>query len=208
MNVVFRPIDKWPGARTDYPQRSRFKASYSATLRLLDRELAHLDAERVVIQLALEERDIRQDGLPRANARPSHQGVILAFDSKHGPLKYPCDTFDDWQDNLRGIALALEHLRAVDRYGVTRRGEQYTGWKALPGPGGSTETMDVHAAADLIARASGVVQPHSILTDPDGFQAAYRRAARELHPDGNGTVEAFQRLQVARQVLAAHHGEG
>lgn len=44
---------------------------------------------------------------------------------RRGHLSYPCDTFTTLQDNLRVIALALEALRMVDRYGVTRRGEQY-----------------------------------------------------------------------------------
>src|SRR5947208_1880483 len=82
-------------------------------------------------QFAVTESDIRLDGRPRARAVASHPGVVLAFDSRHGPLKYAVDTFDRWQDNLRAIALGLEHLRAVDRYGVTRRGEQYTGWRQI-----------------------------------------------------------------------------
>jgi hypothetical protein len=34
--------------------------------------------------------------------------------------------------NARAIALGLEALRKVDRYRITKRGEQYTGWSALP----------------------------------------------------------------------------
>lgn len=37
----------------------------------------------------------------------------------------------DWQINLRAIALGLEALRKLDRYGITSRGEQYTGWRAI-----------------------------------------------------------------------------
>jgi hypothetical protein len=48
-----------------------------------------------VIELALDEGDIRLDGLPRAHARPRHPGVIVSFDSKHGPLGYGTDAFPD-----------------------------------------------------------------------------------------------------------------
>src|SRR5690606_5164123 len=96
------------------------------------------------------EDDIRLDGLPRANARPGHQGVVLAFDSKYGPLKYATDTFDRWQDNLRAIALGLESLRRVDRYGITKRGEQYTGWRQLPAGGESEPPMGAAAARAFI----------------------------------------------------------
>jgi len=45
----------------------------------------------------------------------------------------PCDSFKDWEANLRAIALSLERLRAADRYGVTtEEKEQYIGWLRLP----------------------------------------------------------------------------
>ena len=62
---------------------------------MLDRELSKLGAHSVVIELALDEGDIRLDGLPRADARPRHPGVIVSFDSKHGPLRYGTDAFPD-----------------------------------------------------------------------------------------------------------------
>jgi hypothetical protein len=34
-----------------------------------------------------------------------------------------------WQDNLRAVALGLEALRRVERYGIAQRGEQYAGWR-------------------------------------------------------------------------------
>ena len=106
-------------------------------MNLLKHELERLQASNVVIEMDLTEVDIRRDGLPRNNARPTTPRVCLSMDSPYGPLRYPCDTFLSWQDNVRGIALALEALRKVDRYGVTKRGEQYTGWKALPASRGS-----------------------------------------------------------------------
>lgn len=64
------------------------------------------------LQIALREQDFRVDGLLRAAARPEHPGVVLAIDSQHGPLSYPCDKFTLWRDNLRAIVLGLEALRA------------------------------------------------------------------------------------------------
>jgi len=179
MDVTFRPIDQWPQPPTKARRRSQFKAGYSSTLELLDRELGHLNARRVVVQLHLEEREIRLDGMPRANTRPSSPGVILSFESKHGPLRYLTDVFDRWEDNLRAIALGLEALRKVDRYGITRRGEQYTGWRAIEG-GGSSESG---------ARA--------LLDSYGGLKAALRAT----HPDRGGDVEEFRRVQEAREVL-------
>jgi hypothetical protein len=203
MNITFRPLGAWPGDQTRRPERSRFKTHYSVTLELLQREFAHLGAREIVIQLDLQERDIRLDGLPRANAHPQHQGVVIAFESKYGPLKYATDTFDHWQDNVRAIALGLEALRKVDRYGITKRGEQYTGWKALPAS--TTPVMTTEAAARFIGIHSRAPLAN-LLTDPAGYQAAYRSATKRLHPDAGGSVDEFQRLQEAKRILEAHHG--
>ncbi len=190
MDFTYRPIERWPTSLTVGRKRSQFNTSYSKTLELLDRELRYLKADHVVFQIALAEADIRRDGKPRADARPAHPGVILAFDSKFGPLSYPCDTFTTWEDNLRAIALALECLRTVDRYGVTRRGEQYQGWQCLTGPGAK---MTREAAIELLKQ----------FREKDGsLEDAYRNALGKLHPDRNGGDEApFKRLQEAADVL-------
>jgi hypothetical protein len=204
-DVRFRPIDAWPGPllRWDERRRAQFRAAWPKTIALLNRELAHLQAEDVILQVAMTERDIRLDGYPRANARAEHPGVILAFNSRYGPLKYATDTYDDWQDNIRAIALGLEALRAVDRYGVTKRGEQYRGWQALPAP--ANGTMSVEQAARFIAEQSGVnLNAHEVLTHGGMRADAYRSAARRLHPDTGGSHELFTRLQEAKRVLNEH----
>lgn len=168
-----------------------------------------LGAKNIVLQLPGDgTTTIRNDGWIRANARPAAPGVILTFDSKHGPLSYPCDMFTDWQANVRAVALALEALRKVDRYGVTKRGEQYTGWKQLPSAGGSTTTMTAEVAADVLADAAGwAATPPTLLTKADVVTVAYREAAKRTHPDKDGgSVEAFQRVHLAKQVLDKHHG--
>lgn len=191
MGLTFRPITQWPGPMTAKRKRSAFRAGYSDTLGLLEQELRHLQARHVVLQVAVTEADIRLDGKPRAGAKSAHPGVILSFESKHGPLSYPCDRFDAWEDNLRAIALAMEALRAVDRYGVTRRGEQYKGWTALPPPG------DEVAAVLFLHEESGRMP---VSTD-DERRAAYRAAAMRLHPDRGGDAEKFKRLQQVKTTL-------
>lgn len=194
MEVQFRPIVAWPGKRRSGSRSSQFRASYTDTLQLLDRELGYLKAKNIVIQLALGDDDIRLDGMPRRDARPSHPGVILSFDSKHGPLSYPCDTYPRWEDNLRAIALALENLRAVDRYGVTMRGEQYQGWKALPGP---MQAGD--ARAQLSALAGGMP-----VSTQEEIKAAYRKAAFEFAPDRNpGDADAAAKFLKLQEIKAA-----
>lgn len=205
MEVTFRPIERWPEAFTERPLRrpSQFSAGYAATLELLDRELVNLDAEAVVIQLDLDERDIRLDGRPRVKARPGHPGVIVAFESRYGPLQYATDVFLDWRDNLRAVALGLEALRKVDRYGITRRGEQYTGWRALEAGGETTD--DFEAAVNFIRAHSDIFLDATQL-DEIAFSRAARKAAMRLHPDQGGDSEQFRRLQQARALIEERMG--
>ena len=207
VGLRFRPIEQWPGDLTRARRRSPFEAGLSATQDLLTRELRALKARTVVIQLAIGETDLRLDGLPRSQARPDHPGVILSLESPYGPLSYPTDTFADWQSNLRGIALALEALRKVDRYGVTKNGEQYRGWRQL-GSASTTTTRD--EAALFIAKAARPEQPdedirqwYQVLTvDAAALARAYRLAAQRLHPDTGGSAEEFQRLQKSKDLLS------
>lgn len=205
MRLRVRPIDSWPEERNARPKRSNFSASWQATVDLLTRELRMLDARNPVIQVAVDEHEIRQDGtMPLASARPRHPGVIVAFDSKHGPLKYVADRFDDWQDNVRAIALGLDSLRRVDRYGITKRGEQYTGWRALPAGRPMGPAMTVEDAARYVAKHAGTpVEPHH-LHNASAIDIAYRRAAKKLHPDRGGDPDDFRRLREAYDLLREH----
>lgn len=204
MEFTFRPISAWPGKQSPSRKYTRFKASYSDTLKLLGRELTNLSAKNVVIQAWLDEREIRNDGQIRADARPRSPGVILSFDSKHGRLSYPCDTFTDWQGNLRAIALALEALRTVDRYGVVRRGEQYAGWKALPAPsrGPGDEFSNNGDAWSFLQKILPADQWRAF---PGGSPIAdvLRAAEMATHPDRGGNPDDFKRVQRCRELLIA-----
>jgi hypothetical protein len=108
------------------------------------------------------------------------------FESKYGPLRYGCDTFTTYEANLRAIALALEALRLVDRYGVTKRGEQYKGWLAL-----EEHTVSQEEAEQFLLTYGS----------RDNLRGAYRAAAMVLHPDKGGSADEWARLQNAKVVL-------
>lgn len=195
MRFSYRPLPPiWPtGERTAAQRWSPFKASWASTLDLLERELRMLGVEAddvVVIEAGYRASEIRMDGLPRRDARPNDPAVILNFRSKFGPLRYGCDTFTTHEANLRGVALALEALRAVDRYGVSKRGEQYRGWLGLPS---GEEPITTEEALEFLARFAdnGTRDPRSL----------YRRAAMRLHPDVGGDPEEFKRLGRVKEVL-------
>lgn len=195
MSYQFRPLGDWQGPSTRNRQWPRFKAGYQDTIDLLCSEIDKLAGRHVVIQVDLQERDIRIDGLPRANARHgNHPGVIVSFESRFGPLRYATDEFTEWRANLRAIALSLKALRDVDRYGVSKRGEQYTGWKALPA-GNGHGFSNADDAARWIENQVGERPPGVTLRE------MYRALAKDLHPDRGGDPAQWDKLDQAKQLL-------
>lgn len=210
IEAIFRPLgNEWPQKRSEYHNWGGFKASHQATLNLLERELDKLDAKNIVIQIDIEESKIRNDGWPRSDVqRGNFPGVILSFESKFGPLRYLTDVFNTWEKNLRAIALGLESLRRVDRYGISKRGEQYTGWKEIgsgipmdSAPSFSTADEAMAWVCDLIDGTDDL--PLNEGEEFDNWKDIYRIAAKFVHPDLGGDPEDFKKLQEAKKLIEA-----
>lgn len=186
---------------------SRFDSTWSKTLQLLGREIDYLNGRNVVIETDVREQDFRLDGTLRANARAAASpAVVLAFETpEHGAMLYRCDRYEagygqiGWQQNVRAIALTLESLRAVDRYGATETGQQYTGFKALPaGRAMPSSHMTRTEAIDLVKRLA----PESKRDEP--FERLVRWAKAGAHPDRhNGDRTLWNQVEDAARVLGA-----
>lgn len=200
------PIREWPGELTRSRKSSPFRAGLSDTLDVLDREIWQLTDTRTQrdsaeLLIAIPAGDLwRLDGKPRAHAVAEHPGVIFSLDSKHGHLSYPCDTFTTWQDNLRAIALALEALRKVDRYGVTKRGEQYRGFLALEATAAPAGFATADDALAFLGKFTGIGLAEMRVLE-GARTRALRRAQRETHPDAGGDAATFQRVSLAEARL-------
>jgi hypothetical protein len=201
MDYQFKPIGVWADALTPAAARkpSPFKVKYEQTLDLLFREAEMLGAKHLILQVDLRPQDIRVDGLPKANARyGSNPGVVVSFDSRHGPLRYATDSYANWQSNLRAIALGLEALRAVDRYGVSKRGEQYRGWAAITAGGGASSLFTTRDEAEKWMR--GAAAEHGVGSWSD-WGSLYRSLARRMHPDTGADRDLWDRLNAAADLL-------
>lgn len=121
--------DGWPRANALQPAHPGVEVSFNSGA------IAQLDP---VVRRGLEL--IRLAGGNAAAARKRHHpdagGThtdFIAVQAATDPTKrlvYATDVCDLWQHNVRSVALGLEALRAVDRYGISRRGEQYAGFRA------------------------------------------------------------------------------
>lgn len=200
------PIREWPGELTRSRKSSPFRAGLSDTLDVLDREIWQLTDTRTQrdsaeLLIAIPAGDLwRLDGKPRAHAVAEHPGVIFSIDSRHGHLSYPCDTFTTWQDNLRAIALALEALRKVDRYGVTKRGEQYRGFLAIEATAAPAGFATADDALAFLGKFTGIGLAEMRVIE-GARSRALRRAQRETHPDAGGDAATFQRVSLAEAKL-------
>lgn len=231
--LILRPLDGWPYPVTTARKSPTFRSGWGDTRGLLLREVENLGATLAVVELDVPPGAVRRDGELRADTRPGDfPGVRVSFESRHGPLSYATDRYEwlwsgapmrDWQANVRAVALSLEALRAVDRHGVTRAGEQYTGWKALP-PGTGQVTagqagaavvraadtaMTRERAARLIADLTGFQNPGEwaevlLMGDEDSaalLRQYWRAIVRRLHPDRGGSPELFAQATAAYAAL-------
>ena len=184
--IQFVPMPTWPYPSTEHRRsRSTFKASWTSTMALLDRELQMLDASSVLIGGLFTEHDVRRDGMLRSNARqPIHPGIEISFDSgvRDRRLVFRTDSCDFWQHNVRSIALGMEALRAVDRFGITGSGEQYAGFLEIEAGSSASEPT--------IAKGRALIELHGDV----------RRALQVTQ--GGDPVE-FQSVMLARDWLSA-----
>lgn len=207
--IRYRPIDAWHGPETAHRRDTPFTAGWSETLDLLVREaraLAPFGLDRtpdIVIQLDVPEHVIRLDGGMRANTRVDSPRAVVNLTTKHGPMRYQCDRFErphrtgsSWQANVRAIALGLEALRKVDRYGIGGSGEQYRGWTAIAAPAAADTPFTIDTATEYVIR-HGYGPSVLGLT----IREHYRAACRKLHPDTGGSTTEFQRLQDAWRLI-------
>jgi hypothetical protein len=235
LNRLVLPVARltsYPQAETTNRRRGVFRVSPGRAIDDLRQELERAGALRATLELDVRDGDIKNDGQLRANSRPFSPRVVVSFEHPTaGWLRYPCDTFSDHLDNIRAIALALEALRAVERYGVVRRAEQYAGWKALPAS--TAPTLTTEAAAAVLAEygypgapAGTIFAPsthislrqqlrNAILASRDEYDAARRIARKRAHPDvaaSQGVVSAhdpraaWDQVEAACAVLDALHG--
>lgn len=194
------PLGTWTNPITkNRASKWRFKASWTDTMDLLTSEIAKLGVRgSVALRIDVQRGDIRLDGMLRANANVGFPGVVVSFESRYGPLSYATDAYDYWQANVRAIALSLQALRAVDRYGVSKSGEQYVGWRAIE----SGRPSGFASADEAIRWLREIVD----VPGSEGLSTKLllRTAASLLHPDrNNGDRANWDRLDAAKQLLEA-----
>lgn len=227
--ILHRPLDPATAAEaTPGHEHSPFTASWADTVELLQREANHLSLNSwqrrsynvdVYVEVDLPASAIRLDGGIKANA-PRERSDIIAVTiptRDHGDLRMVSARYTSgwaknlsgWQSNVRAVALTLEALRSIERWGAAT-GQQYAGFAALGAGqpiavGGGLSPAEASA---LLAEAAGAdLTAGETMTAADA-RWAYRVASKTAHPDRGGDPELFRRLTEARDLLVGVGARG
>jgi len=162
-----------------------FTKGFAASRDELLAEIKRLGGNKIIMSTNI---PLRNDGLPYANTRePADGGVAVYFEYKGKPMCFACDRYKYCRENVRAIALTIEALRGIERWGASDMIERaFRGFTAIPETTGTSWR-------DLLGFTS--TQP----VNEDDVETAFRRLAHSAHPDKGGDTQRFQALMNARR---------
>lgn len=150
------------------------KATVAQALAFLQGELSRLGARQIILS----------SNYTLGIQSPKDPGVCAFFELRGKRYAIPCDRWDKIEHNIQAIALTVEAMRGMDRWGAKNMIEaMFSGFKALPEPKASRPWWEV----------LGVLQTESYASALD----AYRQLAKRHHPDVGGSVEVMSEINAA-----------
>ena len=181
----------WPRTEQRYRKWSlpggRVNHGWDATNKRLQKELQLLGAKHIVLSTDM---PLRRDGQPYARKPPARledPGAAIYFELNGKALAMAQDEYELLVDNIRSLALAIEHLRGLHRHGGgTMMERAFVGFEALPAP------EDEHGDEpwwEVIGVPPDA--PH------EAVKATYRSLLNHVHPDKGGDEAEFIRINNA-----------
>lgn len=141
----------------------------------------------------------RLDGIPRSGQRePDDHGVAVYFTLNGEQQCIPCDKWDSVAQNLRAVAMTVEALRGIERWGAKEMvNAAFRGFKALPAEAIVTPytSKPWHEVLEVSPEASF-----------ETIQAAYRAHLKKHHPDQGGREANFLEVQRAWEEAKSARG--
>lgn len=177
----------WP--RTGRQKRAQFSTSMAAARDGLLDEIRLLGGTGVIISSNIETYTRGGQEIPYANQkRPDDCGVAVYFNLKNEPCVFACDRWNRVQDNVQAIRKTIEALRGIERWGSSEMlNRVFTGFAALPEKATGFNGVTWY----------GVLGYDSPNQPYEEYRTAYRRLAKEMHPDNGGSDEEMARLNWA-----------
>jgi hypothetical protein len=130
---------------------------------------------------------LKRNGLPQGvewGHKMADPGVAIYFKRNGKEMCFACDCWAHVQDNMHAINLTISALRGIARWGTGDMMEAaFRGFTALPAPG---ETSGWWKILGVTVNAT-----------PEMVKDAYRKLAKQHHPDTGGDREQFVQIQRA-----------
>ena len=169
---------------TDVPRTIR-KTRPLTVWDAIQRLSGELDRLRATQELVSSNVALRLDGLPRSGqSEPDDPGAAVYFQLNSKPRCLACDRWDRVADNIAAIAQHIDALRRIDRYGVGTMEQAFAGYAALP-PGAEDWWLVLG------------IKPDATLQE---VEQAFRRLAKDAHPDVGGSHDQMAKLTEARAI--------
>jgi hypothetical protein len=185
----------WPDGWPRTPSAKRLRANFGtkqpndykqplSVAQAIVRLSVELSRLRATSELLSTNVELRIDGLPRSGlADPMDPGAAVWFWLKKKPLCLACDKWFRVADNIAALAMHIDALRRIDRYGVGSIKQAFAGYVALPAK-----------ASDWWVILG--VSPNATI---DEVNSRFKELARTNHPDAGGNLDEFQRISAARR---------
>lgn len=181
----------WPVGykRNNNRVRSRFQVTPDKAQQNLRNELWQLKASSIIISSNV---SVRKDGSlysDQLSAPLNDPGIAIYFKYKGKDVVMCCDKYERPFENIHALGLCIGGLRTIERHDVSEFLERaFTGFKALP---------------ETISKAWYQILGIDKLSNAFQIKEAYRRMAQAHHPDAGGSVEMFNKINVAYQQALA-----
>jgi hypothetical protein len=121
---------------------------------------------------------------------PKDSGVCAYFEFDGVQFAIPCDRWQKIEHNVKAIALTVEAMRGMERWGAKHMIKaMFSGFKALPAPNTKRGWREVLGVGALMRS--------------DDIKAMYRARAKECHPDNGGSAEAMAEVNLAYEQAKA-----
>jgi hypothetical protein len=147
----------------------------------LERQLDALGATDAILSTNVE---LRMDGRPKAGRiEPYDTGAAVYFKLKGKDRCLACDKWQRVADNINALALHIDALRRMDRYGIGDMEQAFAGYTALPQNASPWWTI-----LEFDERPAEWV---TVLR-------RYHELLKKHHPDRGGSVETMAKINAAR----------
>jgi len=165
----------WPKTDPVKREKGQFKTSLEGALRKMRHEVELMGGKGLILS----------SNATLGVNNPSDPGVVAYFSWDNLPMAIPCDRWTRIEHNVQAIALTVEAMRGMRRWGAQHMiRAMFSGFKALPAPGATVESW---------SHVLGV----STSATYDQVKEAYRILAKRHHPDVGGDARLFRSVQAA-----------